>query len=570
MNRKLYGISLASVFLAISFLTSCSSSSSSHTTPPPVSTTPFAFYLSGQDTLPADSGNQNYYALAGAVTIDASGNVTGGEQDYNEGFTTDGGIQSSEPSGDLITGGTLTVDATGQGTLTLITNNSALGASGTETLGVQFANADHALVTQFDGSATSSGSLDLQTSLSSAPTGSFAFTLQGVDPTYYPFAVGGVFTLPSATTDEFDINDAGAATPVTLGQPLAISFGTPDSFGRGTITGTTGLTGISLNYYVVGPEVVRIIDVDTTDAAVGSAFGQGSTTGAFANTSLTNSIFGVSGNPWSGIYYSTAGQITPNATAGTYTGVAESAELETHLSGAASVVGGSYSIGTNGYGSMSIGGFGGGDVSSLQVYATDPTLDLMDPNNAGGNPDVGGALLLDTDVPLAGGTGVAIAQTDTVATDFNGTYTAGWQDFNALLGVGVCDGCEFDMIANGTMTSGSTLSLTEAEVSDPFETLDAGATTFTGATFTGTPVPDAINAGRFTLLGSPTDTTPSLIATVGTVTIPFDVVIYQASASQLFWLEFDEDSVFLGSLEAQGSLTGVPAVKRAAKVQAKH
>ncbi|MGA8524983.1 MAG: hypothetical protein WB629_02800, partial [Candidatus Sulfotelmatobacter sp.] len=101
MNRKLYGIFLAAVFGASSFLTSCSSSS--HKT----ITTPYAFYLSGQDTLPAGSGNINYYALAGAVTIDSSGNVTAGEQDYNEGFTSTGGISSPEPSGDTISGGTL-------------------------------------------------------------------------------------------------------------------------------------------------------------------------------------------------------------------------------------------------------------------------------------------------------------------------------------------------------------------------------------------------------------------------------------------------------------------------------
>ncbi len=565
MNRKLYGISLAAVFLAISFLTSCSSSSSTHTTPPPVSTTPFAFYLSGQEEI---NDGPNYYALAGAVTIDASGNVTGGEQDYNDGF----GLTSPEPSGDSITGGTLTVDSTGQGTLTLMTNNTALGVSGTETLGVQFANADHALITQFDGSATSSGSLDLQT-LSGTPSGGFAFTMSGVDASYNPIAFGGVFTIPAASTDEVDANDNGtlvAAAPLT-----GTALGSADAFGRGAVTTSLeyGSTPILFNYYIVGPEVIRIIDVDPstteagTDSAVGSAFGQGSTTGAFADTSLGASIFGVAGAPF-GFNYGTAGQFTTNSTNGSFAGVGEDAELGTFISGAASTLTGPYTIGTNGYGSLTIGGFGvNSQVSAMQVYATDPTLDLMDPNNAGGNPDVGGALLLDFDEGLAGGTGVVISQTDTTATDFNGTYTAGWQDFNNLSD---CGACEFDMIANGTMTSGGALSLTEGEVSDPFSTLDAGATTITGATFTGTPTPDAVNAGRLTLLS--TDAAPggSLVATIGTATIPFDAVLYQASASQLFWVEFDLDSVFLGSLEAQGSLTGVPAVKRAAKVQAKH
>jgi hypothetical protein len=561
MNRKLYGIFLAAGFLASSFLTSCSSSSNSHIIPPPPATTPFAFYLTGQEAPNTANGNQiSYYSLAGAVTIDANGNVTAGEQDYNDAF----GITSPQPGGDSITGGTLTVDATGQGTLTLITSNALVGAAGTETLAVQFVNADHALISQFDGSATSSGSMDLQTSLTSAPSGAFAFTVSGVDPNYFPFAIGGVFTLPGAATDVVDLNDAGVVTP---GTALTVSLGTPDAFGRGVVT--TSLTGISLNYYVVGPEAIRIIDVDTTDAAVGSAFGQGSNATGGSNASIVPAIFGVSGNPWSGIYYSTAGQITPDATTGTFTGVGESAEMETHLSGAASVLAGTYSIAGNGYGSLGISGFGGGDVSAFQVYATDPTLDLMDPNNANGNPDVGGVLLLDFDTALSGGTGVAIAQTDTTSTDFNGTYAAGWQNFNALLGNNVCFGCEFDLVEQGTMASGGALGPLNAEISDPFQTLAAGVTTTPG-TFTGTPTPDPnpANAGRFSMLT--TDAGGPLGASIPNSSVTFfDAVVYQASASELFWIEFDFDSVFLGSLEQQGSLTGVPAVVRPANTRVK-
>ena len=179
-----------------------------------------------------------------------------------------------------------------------------------------------------------------------------------------------MFTLPTnLATDAIDFNDAGTVVTGTL---LTVSLGTADAFGRGVVTSNTG---ISFNYYVVGPEVVRIIDVDTTDAAVGSAFGQGTNASAATNASLPNSVFAVSGNPWSGIYYSTAGQITTvsGTSPGTFTGVAEAAEMETFLSSAASAVAGSYTIAANGYGSLTIGGFGGADVSAFQVYATDPT-----------------------------------------------------------------------------------------------------------------------------------------------------------------------------------------------------
>jgi len=563
MNRKLYGIFLAPVFLALSFLMGCGSSShKTTTTPPPPATTPFAFYLSGQEAI---NSGPNYYALAGAVTIDSSGNVTAGEQDYNDGF----GITSPQPSGDSITGGTLTVDpTTGQGTLTLITNNTNVGVSGTETLGVQFVNANHALIAQFDGSATSSGSMDLQT-LSTAPSGGFAFTMTGVDPSYNPIAFGGVFTLPSATTDEVDVNDNGT-TQAAL--PLTVSLGTADAFGRGVVTSSAMYNGtpILLNYYVVGSEAIRIIDVDPStstgpsDVAVGSAFGQGTNATGGADASLVNSAFAISADPF-GSSYGVAGQIVTTPAGGTYSGVAEDVELDTpFISGLASVIVGSYSIAANGYGSMTVAGFGGGNVHTLQVYATDPTLNLNDPNNT--TTDVGGALLLDFDAALSGGTGVAVPQTDNTSTDFNGTYTAAWQDFNNF--ESGCGDCEFDMVSQGTMASGGALSLTGL-VSDPFETLGAGATTATGATFTSTPLPDSVNAGRFTMLSTNTPANPLVGAITSTDSGSLDAIIYQASASQLFWLEYDLTSVFVGPIEGQTSLTGIPAVARSEKAQAK-
>ena len=84
---------------------------------------------------------------------------------------------------------------TGQGTLTLTTNNPNVGVGGYETLAVQFVNANHALIIQFDGSATSSGSMDLQTLSSALNDGNYAFTLTGEDPGYYSIVLGGVFSI---------------------------------------------------------------------------------------------------------------------------------------------------------------------------------------------------------------------------------------------------------------------------------------------------------------------------------------------------------------------------------------
>ena len=148
--------------------------------------TAYTFYLSGEELLNNTNGI-NFYSIAGAVLVDPSGNVIGGEEDYNDaaGFTfTNVGI----------TGGTLSLisgDPAGQGTLTLTTSNPLIGSNGTETFKVQFVNTSHALIVQFDDTATSSGSMDTQ--VLGAPTGGYAFALSGVDPNYAPVGLAGVF-----------------------------------------------------------------------------------------------------------------------------------------------------------------------------------------------------------------------------------------------------------------------------------------------------------------------------------------------------------------------------------------
>jgi hypothetical protein len=124
--------------------------------PPPVNTQNFSFYVLG---VALNDEGHDPYNIAGVISIatDGSGKVTAGVQDYSDGDA----IASPEPQGDSILSGSLVMQTSGQGTLILVTNNSKLGVGGTETFAVAFSNASHALISQFDGSATSSGSLDL-------------------------------------------------------------------------------------------------------------------------------------------------------------------------------------------------------------------------------------------------------------------------------------------------------------------------------------------------------------------------------------------------------------------------
>src|SRR5580704_14846138 len=114
----------------------------------------YSFYVTG---VALNDDGHDPYDIAGviAVATDGTGDIVGGEQDYSDGNS----IASPEPQGDAILGGNLS-----GGSLTLITNNANIGVIGVETFAVAFSNDDHAFISEFDGIATSSGSLDLQTS----------------------------------------------------------------------------------------------------------------------------------------------------------------------------------------------------------------------------------------------------------------------------------------------------------------------------------------------------------------------------------------------------------------------
>jgi hypothetical protein len=518
----------------------------------------YVYYMSGQE-LPnsLNGGLLSYYAIAGAVAFDASGDVLGGEQDYNDGSGNTSPGEPTTPDTIAPAVGALVVDpTTGLGTLTVTSSNTNVGVGGVETFAVQFVNANHALITQFDGSATSSGSLDLQT-LANA-NGNFAFAITGINPNYDSVAFGGVYSASgNSVAGTMDVNDLDGG--VLTNQAFSATTGTTDAFGRTVVTGVTDPAfGNSITFvsYEVTAEALRIIDVDTTDSAVGSAFGQGTNGTSATTASLGSSVFTLIGQ-WSTTYAS-VGQFATDANGNITSGTADDNELDNGIQAVGAPITGTYTVGSNGYSSISISG--NGDVATLGLYLTDPTLNLNDPNNVATDP--GGALVIELDALLPGGMGVITPQTDPTATDFtnnaNPAYVAGFQDINQYA---ACD-CEFDMVGPFTMTSGffSTAAI-GADDSDPLGTWDGTPEETTGDTFASTPLP--VVPGYFSM--SDSNSTPNgLQATIGGSEFDLGVDIYQASATTLYWLEFDDDAVFLGPIEQQSSLTGVPALKKPA------
>jgi hypothetical protein len=507
----------------------------------------FAFYVTGFDF------GQSTYSLAGAVNIAADGTLTG-EQDYNNGF----GVESPA-GGDMITSGSLSVGANGVGTLTLVTNNPnpAVGVNGTETFTVNFVNSSHALIIQSDGSATSSGSLDLQT-LPSALDSNYAFALTGVGVNGYIVTTGGVFTITGGTAinGTVDVNDATASPDPSIGNTFTGTLMPADNFGRGTMTTDNTEIGMTLSYYVIGPQAIRLVvtaptatDTNPGPTAVGSAFSQGSG-GNFSNSSIGNSVFIDQANA-GGALYAAVGQIVPSA--GNFTGVADVNEM---LSGLppdfadAVAIGGTYSIQLNGYGSLTINPATPLlDVTMLGVYAVESSVNVNDPNNASGG---GGALIVDLS-PTIAGVGVLVPQTAT--TGFTGNYALGLQD---LIPTTEASG-EVDFVGNAV--AGANL-VGSGTLSDPGDLFGLGPVDT--ASFSAPIAADTTNtAGRYEI-------SPFTVTVNGNgapIMIPDMANAYEASAAQLFWIEDGADgqsSVFGGQIQATSTL-GAAAVKKVKK-----
>jgi hypothetical protein len=237
--------------------------------------------------------------------------------------------------------------------------------------------------------------------------------------------------------------------------------------------------------------------------------------------------------------YAAAGQFTTDANS--FSGVGDL--NESVVTGAAPLTAHSFNgqltLATTGYGSMTFGEGAFGDVVAFGLYAIDPALNILDPNNktSGG----GGALLAEMDSNLVG-IGAVLPQTDTATTSFSGAYAFGAQ------GDTIENADEFDFVGEATVDGTTGAFAGTGALGDPLGALTGSSVTSTTATFTATAAPDVAHAGRYTL-------NPFTVGTTGTDFTPvtLDVVAYQANGGQLFWVDVDNGTEFVGSLEQVGA-----------------
>jgi hypothetical protein len=165
----------------------------------------YVYSVSGTDV------NGFSIALAGTLTANGSGTITGGAIDIND-------TEFSASAPDLALGsGSYKITSDGRGETQLNLPNNPFGTNSPITFDFVLQDTGHGLITEFDQNATGSGTIDLQTS-GVTPSGSYSFILSGglvVSSTAVSTlaSVGNFAVSGGAIAGTADFNDGGFAYP---------------------------------------------------------------------------------------------------------------------------------------------------------------------------------------------------------------------------------------------------------------------------------------------------------------------------------------------------------------------
>jgi Putative Ig domain/Bacterial Ig-like domain (group 2) len=234
----------------------------------------YAFMTSGYDA-----------ALAGSVTLDGKGNVTGGEEDIRAPMTSLSGAAIA------ISSGTYTVGSDNRGTLTYKDANGNTFTFAFALGGFNGAVASFGQMIEFDSNPLElTGSLALQSSAdftASALSGGYAFESWGWDTTPSPDVTVGSFVVSGGaiTSGLFDQNDNGTVNGAVA---FTGAIGTIDSNGRATVS--LG-NGSKTDVYVISNSAMYGIS-DASDTNVQSGLMLAQSGGPYSASSMVgNSIY---------------------------------------------------------------------------------------------------------------------------------------------------------------------------------------------------------------------------------------------------------------------------------------
>ncbi len=440
--------------------------------------------LSGTYTYNLSGTNSSgFFAMAGTLHADGSGNITSGVQDVNA------------PSGvftNLPITGSYSIAADGRGTAALTSSVSTIN------LDFVLISAQRGLVIRFDGNATGSGTMDLQSPAPMSPAafqGTFAFNLSGVDSRGSVFASVGSFTADTAgaiTGGVADLNDNGLVQtnlPVTGSYTLAAD-------GRGTATLITSAATFNLIFYTVDANHLKMVESDAAPAQGGEAFRQ---QGAMSNASFFGrhafTVAGGVSGPFVG-----GGVMTADGNGTITSGTEDFNSSGTAVRNLA--LSGTYSIAANGRGTLTLN-----DTNTTSHFAIYPSS--------------GGLQMLQID-SVAISSGAAFPQQASAISNgsVNGTYG---YNLTAVRGTGPTDSVA-QFTANGTGTLTGAMDLNNSGFLEPRLAVD------------GTYSIDANGRGTMT---------------VRTSSVTHALAVYVVSNSRALVVQLNPDSVGVGSFEHQ-------------------
>jgi hypothetical protein len=370
-NRLVLPVILAT----FAVLAGCSNNSVSATPPPSGSFSNSS--LSGTYVFSAQGSDSSgvFFGLAGTLAANGSGGITGGTFDLND-------PSVGVAPGTAISGGSYRITSDGRGTATL---NTSLG-----TIGLDFVllSSSHGLVTEYDNSASGSGSLDLQSTVAQSQiAGSYAFSLTGISSlntttgAQPSFATAGAFTLDAngnITSGVQDLNNNGNSAGVT-GLSLSGSVSLASVPGVATLISSAGT--FTYDVYPIGSTHLKFIEHDAAPILIGDAFTQTSSVASGSNVFALSGLDSVAGAP-----FTAAGTVITNGS-GTVTAGSE----DINDGGTASEVtslGGSYTALSGGRSVLTLTGFNNGANGVLGSYqfAAFPSsggLQLLEIDNQG-------------------------------------------------------------------------------------------------------------------------------------------------------------------------------------------
>jgi hypothetical protein len=451
-------------------------------------------------------------AMAGMVSADGNGHITGGTVDINDAEF------DSPVLGLAVSGGSYSVSADGRGKASL-SATTPFGSS----IVVDFVltSNSHGLITEFDGNASGSGTLDLQTTVTQAQlAGSYAFSFSGIDPAgNLPFGTIGSFTLDSngtITSGVEDFDDTGFAYQAFTLNGNLVAQGTGAPY-IATLTATNpsdvAVFGtMTFDVYPVDATHLKLVETDNFQDGSGLVSGDAFTqTGASIPTTATTYVFTMGGG------VQNTGPITVGGTfpidgAGNISG----GFIDINLSGTTTQAplnfGGDY-----GDSGSTVGGRTLFDLNNFQVaqqFIAYPTANA-------------GLLMLEMD---GGGTGFLMGS----ALPQSSSTLAASQGYGMNL-AGV-NSVEEDDIAEFTTTSTGFSGLVDYN--------DQGSTAF-NQTLTGTYAADGPPDGRYDFLSN-----------------GFNGELYVVDASTALFVELDSTQVGVGTIQLQAATTSSAKTSR--------